>query len=245
MRSPFTRLSMTIVMCFALLGTTTPLAHAVTVATVVFEALITLDGPLSYPCVGVNTLDTSLCPIIGNNNPLLVTDLPLPTDIGGVPTNFHLDYGHNKRVLAGLSTVVCIYAVLDFLKADKVPVAANNCSFTTIPKEPVPTAEQNTMSGSCGMVSGQGTYEYVDESSSDPQNQLQSYYLDLHFTSAADKWVIVGHIRKRATSQQGLFIGTAYAVPIPDSIIPFSGNSCLAKTATLWTVTGEGVMALV
>jgi hypothetical protein len=227
MRSRLIRLGLVTTAVLGLLGTTAPPAQSATYMLVVFDSLVNLDGPLSYPCVGSTTIDLFLCP----TNPRLVTDLPLPTDVGGIPTNFHVDYGHNKRHITNKSVILCEDVAFNIAKGGKAPAQAGACSFFLIPKEPVPTADQNTISGSCGLLGGQITFELTDDLG-------QKFYADLHFTGNPTI-TFTGHVRKRASGQTGKVVGEAVAVPLPDNVgPPPSGNSCLSKTATLFTVVG-------
>jgi hypothetical protein len=232
MRSRFARFGMTVAMSFALLGTTTPPAHAVTVATVAFEAIAGIDGPLSYPCVGVATIDSSLCPI----NPQLATDLPLPGD--SVPTNFHIDYGHNKRKFLGLATVLCEVTGGNVAKVGKQILNAGPCAFFVLPKQPVPTADENTVSGYCGLLGGQVTEQFVDAVGN-------AFLLDIHFDEVGGVWEFTGHVTKLSGPlQTGLLVGTAQWTPLPSTVLPPDpGNSCVRKTATVFTLVGT--MAIV
>jgi hypothetical protein len=226
MRSKLTRLGVVATGLLGLLSTTAPPAHSATVMTAAFEATVVLDGPLDYPCNP--TVPGLPCPPPA---PTLVTDLPLPGEISPTFTNFHLDYGHNLRNIAGIAPVLCTDAAANVLK-DKAPTHEGDCGFSNpIPKEPVPSGNQNTVSGYCGLSGGQVTVNFTDALG-------QTFYVDLHFTGEATTLTFTGHARKRADGQTGKVVGEGVAVPLPDVLVPPSGNSCLSKTATRFTVVG-------
>jgi hypothetical protein len=229
MKTTLSRLGMVAAGLVALLCTSAAPVGATTHLSAAFQGTMTLDGPFSYPCVGASAIDITLCPA----SPRLVTDLPLADDI--VPTNFHIDYGHNKRHIISLGTTVCEDAAENLNKNDKAPTHVGACDLLLTPKT-TPTADDNTVSGHCGLVGGQCTLLFTDALG-------QTFLLDIHFTSVfpPPTLLLTGHARKLTGSPQqtGKLVGEAEAVPLPDNFPapPPEGNSCLAKSATLFTFT--------
>jgi hypothetical protein len=146
-----------------------------------------------------------------------------------VPTNFHVDYGSHKRRIVSTATPVCEDVALHPLKAGKTSTSSGLCALSNpIPKEPNPTADQNTISGSCELFGGEITFNLLDALG-------QSFYLDLHFTGNPTL-TFTGHVKKRIDGQTGKVVGEAVAVPLFDNPGIPTLNSCLQNTVTLFTI---------
>jgi hypothetical protein len=222
MRWPLTRFGMTIVGLAGLLAVSVPPARAITTITAVFVATATLSGPLSYPCTGANTIDPTLCPTL----PTMVSDLRLPD----FPLSYsHPDYGHNRRSITNISSTVCAELVeTNTLKAEDPVEGVVPCDF----EDSTPKPGGNTISGNCGAAGGQVTVDLTTDSG-------DVYRLDFHFTVTGLLMAMYGHATKlTGLVQQGTASALGLAIPIPDTLFPPSGNSCAAKTATVFTMIG-------
>lgn len=220
-RSRFARFGMTIVGTVGLLAVPVQPAKATTTITAVFLSQATLSGPLSYPCTGPNSIDPTLCPTL----PTVVSDLPL----ADFPGSFsHPDYGHNKRTITAITSSVCLELVeTNTLKA-KAPVEeVVPCEF----EDSAPKPGGNTISGNCGAAGGQVSVDFTTDAGA-------VYRLDLHFSVTGLLVAMYGHATKlTGFVQQGVASALGLAIPIP-TLIPPSGNSCSAKTATVFTMIG-------
>jgi hypothetical protein len=222
----------------ALVGGTTPPAHADTVMVTAFTGTMTLVTPLGYPCMGTApvggtpTVDLGLCPVIGKTV-TIDNSLSLTVTVNGTtittpqlqPKIKHLS--NNTATVASLSSSTCATADINVLKGVK-PLAHINtgCGFTLISG-----SLPNTVSGSCGLSSGQYT-----ETFNDGLGQIDVW--DIHFIEVDGFVLYDGHSTKMGgINTLGLIKGFGQAIPpLPGSL--GDGTSCLTKTAKTFTLLG-------
>lgn len=233
MRSRFAHLGIVAVCLAALLGLTTPPAHATSAVVLEFNGAAQLDGPLGYPCSPSNS---KLCPqgfpnpigpggtflaLTTNSLPLTVLDtFPTTVELGMLP----YIHGGQTRAFA-FGSFVCVLAGVNAVKAGKPIVHANaGCSISAT----------GVIAGWCWLSTGKLSGTVTD-------GLGQTYFIDLHWYEAV-LMTISGHWAK-ANGQTGLLRGILNASAIPDNSTTPPGNSCSALTATQFLVSGTVVLA--
>jgi hypothetical protein len=222
-----------------LLGTLSPPARADTTLVVEFVATVTVTGGgFGYPLL---TLPTVTPPHVLPGTPDMTAahlaggtvgpSTCLPLNDGLPPdgfTNCHWTFEH-VRTLAVFS-VACFDVATNVDKLGKAPMHAGACFFATVTTPALP----NTVSGHCGLASGQFTLLFTDA-------LLQTFLFDLHFHAVLPKVVFSGHWVKlsNTTGQHGLVTGKA-TVLSPDPVNT-PGESCTTKTAANFLVAGSAV----
>jgi hypothetical protein len=241
MRNRLARLGAVAVGLLALVGGLTPPAQAQTVLAAAFVGTATLQNPLGYPCLGTApiggtpTLDLRLCPatpLFGTKTVTIDNSLPLTTTVGGTTVTtpqpqVKVTHGANGQTpvqLLAPTLPLCVDLGVNVLKGTKPPAQAGLCTFG-LTNGSLP----NTVSGNCGLSSGQVTVLFTDDG-------VQNYTIDTHFTAVGGLLILTGHSTKAIGGTKGLVIGAVVAVP-PLPLVG-DGTSCLTKTAKTFTLVG-------
>jgi hypothetical protein len=253
MRSRFARLGMVVVGVVALVGGLTPPAQAAGILSVTFVGSATISGGLSYPCFGATPgpagtttfgIDTNLCPTTKVNPPtgvlpgnplttlshlgfLMATQLPLPGTFGAIPQH-HIHLHHNPRTISSVVFASCGAAEADSTKPGTV---ATDPACTSTPVPFPPATLPNTVSGNCGLATGQVTVDVLVLS--------LTYRADVHFYGIGPFLFLEGHARKAGSTKTGLVVGLVAVVPPTPADTP--GQACENKTARVFNIVGSAV----
>jgi hypothetical protein len=231
MRTGFSRVGAIAFCVLTLLATATP-AHARTTLLIKYVARITIPGGKGYP---MTTLPTpaptilvgsplqTIAHLVGGAHPQS-NCLPLPTPVPDqCLTNSHWTFDHVRQIR--VTSVMCTSTTLTVNKPDTPPMHTGACTFTSIE---VP-GKPNTVSGHCGLSSGQVQILFTDALG-------ENYRFDLHF-KATNVIIITGHVSKLGSSQRGLFVSVANAVPEPRD-----NQSCTTKSQEDFLVVGTAAV---
>jgi hypothetical protein len=184
-------------------------ASAATLETVALVAAVTNSRALNWPCITTS----KLCPA---TFPGLVG---IQTGPKGEP-DVDLHPGGN-RVTTSISSTACALTGANVQEGSKAPVEAGACT----------VAASGTTTGFCGLSETQVTGTLAGPTGGVGSSQSRSMLLEL--TDVGGVVYISGIIAKAGNLGNVHGVGTLEAVPTPGAP---PGNSCLAKTATRFTL---------
>jgi hypothetical protein len=151
--------------------------------------------------------------------------LTLPAPFNVIPQH-HPQLHHNTVGVQLVAPILnlCVPLGLNINKPGKPLTHAGLCNFGAIVTPTLP----NTVSGNCGLSTGQVTVTFTDALG-------QAFTLDTHFVAVGGFLFIEGHAKKVGSTQTGLVVGFVVAIPpVPGT----STQSCTNKTATTFTLVG-------
>jgi hypothetical protein len=155
-------------------------------------------------------------PTTGNSGTPVI---PPPISIETAPYPHGLVVWGGESCGLALSSSAC--AGVEMTTKKPVPLGAGLCSLTG----------SGSVSGFCGLASGHVTIIIV--------HGVQTYAVDVYFSIVDGTIVITGLITKTTTGQTGKFSALGEATGPAETVTP-GGGSCLASTATFFTLAGYG-----